>query len=165
MVETTVRPWLVHAKDAPGSNGPSRRAAVMSVCQAGQLLTSVCSRQTVSSGAWMSVSWRARTGALPSMPVGMDISAPLLGCGGLLAGVVGEDVDAAVAFGHVDHAAAVDQDVLGLVDELGRYGPAALLGVVGDVVAGDVRVVGVADVVDLQAGVEVGEVHQPVVGR
>src|SRR5215472_7848442 len=81
-----------------------------------------------------------------------------------LAGVVGEDVDAGVAFGQVDHAAAVDQDVFGLVDELGRYGAAALLGVVGDVVAGDVRVAGVGDVVDLQAGAEVGEVDQPVVG-
>src|SRR6516162_6601333 len=81
-----------------------------------------------------------------------------------LAGVVGEDVDAGVAFGHVDHAAAVDQDVFGLVDELGRDGPAALCGVVGDVVAGDVRVAGVAAVVDLQAGAEVGEVDQPVVG-
>src|SRR5262249_31587855 len=39
-----------------------------------------------------------------------------------LAGVVGEDVDAGVAFGQVDHAAAVDQDVFGLVDELGRDG-------------------------------------------
>src|SRR5262245_18743928 len=58
-----------------------------------------------------------------------------------LAGVVGEDVDAGFAFGHVDHAAAVDQDVLGLVDELGGDGAAAVLGVVGDVVAGDVRVV------------------------
>src|SRR5215831_5658410 len=67
-----------------------------------------------------------------------------------LAGVVGEDVDAGVAFGHVDHAAAVDQDVLGLVDERGRYRAAPLCGVVGDVVAGDVRVAGVADVVDLQ---------------
>src|SRR5262247_899262 len=81
-----------------------------------------------------------------------------------LAGVVGEYVDAGVAFGQVDHAAAVDQDVLGLVDELGWYGAAALGGVVGDVVAGDVGVVGVGDVVDLQAGVEVGDVHQPVVG-
>src|SRR5215468_12054762 len=81
-----------------------------------------------------------------------------------LAGVVGEDVDAGVAFGQVDDAAAVDEDVLGLVDELGGDGAAALLGVVGDVVAGDVGVVGVGDVVDLQAGVEVGEVHQPVVG-
>src|SRR5262249_49023338 len=36
---------------------------------------------------------------------------------------------------------------------------------VGYGVAGDGRVVGVGDVVDLQAGVEVGEVHQPVVGR
>src|SRR6516162_689309 len=81
-----------------------------------------------------------------------------------LAGVVGEDVDAGVAFGHVDHAAAVDQDVFGLVDELGRDGPAALCGVVGDEVAGDVRVAGVAAVVDLQAGAEVGEVDQPVVG-
>ena len=68
------------------------------------------------------------------------------------AGLVGEDVDAGVAFGHVDHAAAIDQDVLGLVDERGWYWPAALCGVVGDVVAGDVRVVGIADVVDLQAG-------------
>src|SRR5262249_5679323 len=66
-------------------------------------------------------------------------------------------VDAGVAFGQVDHAAAVDQDVLGLVDELGRDGAAALGGVVGDVVAGDVRVAGGGDVVDLQAGVEVGE--------
>ena len=74
-----------------------------------------------------------------------------------MAGVVGEDVDAGVAFGHVDHAAAVDQDVFGLVDERGRDRAAALGGVVGDVVAGDVRVVGVGDVVDLQAGVEVGE--------
>src|SRR5215471_1891954 len=81
-----------------------------------------------------------------------------------LAGVVGEDVDAGVAFGQVDHAAAVDQDVFGLVDELGRDGAAALGGVVGDVVAGDVGVVGVGDVVDLQAGAEVGEVDQPVVG-
>ena len=81
-----------------------------------------------------------------------------------MAGVVGEDVDAGVAFGHVDHAAAVDQDVFGLVDELGRDGAAALCRVVGDVVAGDVRVVGVGDVVDLQAGVEVGEVDVPVVG-
>src|SRR5215470_4039455 len=136
----------------------------MSVCQAGQLFTSVCSRQTVPSGTWMSISWRVITGALPSMPVGMVMSAPVRGCGGLLAGVVGEDVDAGVAFGQVDHAAAVDQDVFGLVDELGGDGAAALGGVVGDVVAGDVRVVGVGDVVDLQAGVEVGEVDQLVVG-
>src|SRR5262249_45071901 len=81
-----------------------------------------------------------------------------------LAGVVGEDVDAGVALGRVDHAAAVDQDVFGLVDERGRDGAAALGGVVGDVVAGDVRVAGVGDVVDLQAGAEVGEVRQPVVG-
>src|SRR5215475_16035642 len=81
-----------------------------------------------------------------------------------LAGVVGEYVDAGVAFGHVDHAAAVDQDVFGLVDELGGDGAAALGGVVGDVVAGDVRVAGVADVVDLQARAEVGEVHVLVVG-
>src|SRR5215468_2254584 len=81
-----------------------------------------------------------------------------------LAGVVGEDVDAGVAFGQVDDAAAVDQDVLGLVDERGGDGAAALGGVVGDVVAGDVRVVGVGDVVDLQAGVEVGEVDGLVVG-
>src|SRR5215467_4781409 len=137
----------------------------MSVCQAGQLFTSVCSRQTVPSGTWMSISWRVITGALPSMPVGMAMSAPVRGCGGLLAGVVGEDVDAGVAFGHVDHAAAVDQDVFGLVDELGRNGPAPLLRVVGDEVPGDVRVAGVGDVVDLQAGVEVGEVDVPVVGR
>src|SRR5262249_40257330 len=38
------------------------------------------------------------------------------------------------------------------------------VGVVGDVVPGDVRVVGVGDVVDLQAGAEVGEVDGPVVG-
>src|SRR5215475_520794 len=82
-----------------------------------------------------------------------------------LAGVVGEDVDAGVAFGQVDHPAAVDQDVFGLVAELGGDGAAAPLGVIGDVVAGDVRAVGVGDVVDLQAGAEVGEVHQPVVGR
>src|SRR5215467_13107655 len=44
-------------------------------------------------------------------------------------------------------------------------GPRRWVGVVGDVVAGDVRVVGVGDVVDLQAGVEVGEVDGPVVGR
>src|SRR5215471_2304375 len=81
-----------------------------------------------------------------------------------LAGVVGEDVDAGVAFGQVDDAAAVDQDVFGLVDELGGYWAAALGGVVGDVVAGDVRVAGVGDVVDLQAGAEVGEVDVPVVG-
>src|SRR5215470_10015372 len=43
-------------------------------------------------------------------------------------------------------------------------GPRRWVGVVGDVVAGDVRVVGVGDVVDLQAGVEVGEVDVPVVG-
>src|SRR5262249_43239153 len=88
------------------------------------------------------------------------------GCCGCLsfAGVVGEDVAGGVAFGQVDHATAVDQDVFGLVDELGRYGPAAFGRVVGDVVAGDVRVAGVGDVVDLQAGVEVGEVDQPVVG-
>src|SRR5262249_37963251 len=64
-----------------------------------------------------------------------------------------------------DHAAPVDYDVLGLVDELGRYWAAALLGVIGDEVPGDVRVVGIADVVDLQAGVEVGEIDVPVVGR
>src|SRR5215467_8803485 len=68
-----------------------------------------------------------------------------------LAGLVGEDVDAGVAFGQVDDAAAVDQDVLGLVDERGGDGAAALGRVVGDVVAGDVRVVGVGDVVDLRA--------------
>src|SRR5215469_9198485 len=130
----------------------------MSVCQPGQPLTSVCSRQMVCKGAPMSISWRAITGASRSMPVGVVMGGPSS------AGVVGEDVDAGVAFGQVDHAAAVDQDVFGLVDELGRDGPAALLGVVGDVVAGDVRVAGVADVVDLQAGVEVGEVDQPVVG-
>jgi hypothetical protein len=78
---------------------------------------------------------------------------------------MGEDVDAGVAFGHVDHAAAVDQDVLGLVDEPGRYRPATLRRVVGDEEPGDVRVAGVADVVDLQAGAEVGEVDVPVVGR
>src|SRR5215467_8287527 len=130
----------------------------MSVCQAGQLLTSVCSRQTVSSGALMSISWRAITGASRSMPVGVVMCVPFS------AGVVAKYVDAGVAFGQVDHAAAVDQDVLGLVDELGRDGAAALWGVVGDVVAGDVRVAGVGDVVDLQAGVEVGEVDVPVVG-
>src|SRR5215831_10907698 len=97
--------------------------------------------------------------------LGRAVRLPELLCGGLLAGVVGEDVDAAVAFGHVDHAAAVDQDVFGLVDELGRYGAAALLGVVSDEVPHDVGVVGVAEVVNLQAGVEVGEVDQPVVGR
>src|SRR5215470_3639010 len=80
------------------------------------------------------------------------------------AGVVAKDVDAGVAFGHVDDAAAVDQDVFGLVDECGGDGAAALGRVVGDVVAGDVRVVGVGDVVDLQAGVEVGEVDVSVVG-
>src|SRR5262249_1040565 len=83
----------------------------------------------------------------------------------LPAGFVAEDVDAAVAFGHEDHAAAVDYDVLGLVDELGRAWAAAVLGVIGDEVPGDVRVVGIADVVDLQAGVEVGEIDVPVVGR
>jgi hypothetical protein len=46
----------------------------------------------------------------------------------LLAGVVGEDVDAAVAFGHVDHAAAVDQDVLGLWTSLAGIGPRRSLG-------------------------------------
>src|SRR5215831_6182158 len=81
-----------------------------------------------------------------------------------LAAVVAKYVDAGVAFGQVDDAAAVDQDVLGLVDERGGDGAAALGGVVGDVVAGDVRVVGVGDVVDLQAGVEVGEVDGLVVG-
>jgi hypothetical protein len=52
--------------------------------------------------------------------------------------LVAKYVDAGVAFGRVDHAAAVDQDVLGLVDELGGNRPAALLGVVGDEVPGDV---------------------------
>src|SRR5262249_25579907 len=85
--------------------------------------------------------------------------------GGLPAGVVAEDIDAAVSFGHVDHAATVDKDVLGLVDELRRYWAAAFLGVIVDEVPGDVRVVGIADVVDLQAGVEVGEIDVPVVGR
>src|SRR5215831_16023870 len=85
--------------------------------------------------------------------------------GGLPAGVVAEDIDAAVCFGHVDHAAPVDYDVLGLVDELGRYWAAAFLGVIGNEVRGDVRVVGIADVVDLQAGVEVGEIDVAVVGR
>ena len=81
--------------------------------------------------------------------------------GGLPAGVVAEDIDAAVSFGHVDHAAAVDYDVLGLVDELGGYWAAAFFGVIGDEEPGDVRVVRVGDVVDLQAGVEVGEVEVP----
>src|SRR5262249_53682771 len=81
-----------------------------------------------------------------------------------LAGGGGGDVDAGGAFGQGDHAAAGGQDVLGLVGELGRDGGAALGGVGGDVVPGDVRVVGVGDVVDLQAGVEVGEVDQTVVG-
>jgi len=61
---------VVQVKELPGSNGPSRRAAVMSVCQAGQPLTSACSRQTVSKGALMSIWWRAITGASLSMPVG-----------------------------------------------------------------------------------------------
>src|SRR5262245_17566894 len=86
-------------------------------------------------------------------------------CGGLPAGVVAEDIDATVCFGHVDHAAPVDYDVLGLVDELRRYWTAAFLGVIRDEVPGDVRVVGIADVVDLQAGVEVGEIDVTVVGR
>src|SRR5215475_5310492 len=120
----------------------------MSVCHEGQLLTLVCSRQMVSSGALMSIWWWTITGAVRSISVGVVICVPFS------AGLVGEDVDSGVAFGHVDHAAAVDQDVFGLVDELGRDGAAALCGVVGDVVAGDVRV---GDVVDLQAGVEVGE--------
>src|SRR6516225_6265979 len=100
----------------------------------------------------MSISWRAITGAVRSISVGVVMA------WFSLTALVGEDVDAGVAFGQVDDAAAVDQDVLGLVDELGRDGAAALGGVVGDVVAGDVGVVGVGDVVDLQAGVEVGQV-------
>src|SRR6516165_3319840 len=153
MLEVTVKPWLVQVKELPGLNGPSRRAAVMSVCQAGQASTSVCRFHTVSSGALMSISWCAITGASWSMPVGW--SCVCLSS----AGLVGEDVDAGVAFGHVDHAAAVDQDVFGLVDEPGRDRAAALGGVVGDVVPGDVRVAGVGDVVDLQPGAEVGEVR------
>src|SRR5262245_12254585 len=43
-------------------------------------------------------------------------------------------------------------------------GAAARGGVSGDVLAGEVRVVGVGDVRDRQAGGEVGEGHQPVVG-
>jgi len=62
---------VVQVKELPGSNGQSRRAAVMSVCQAGQPLTLVCSRQTVSSGALMSISWCAITGASRSMSVGV----------------------------------------------------------------------------------------------
>src|SRR5215467_8848999 len=151
MVEVTVKPLLVHAKDAPGSNGPSRRAAVMSACQAGQLLTLVCSRQMVSSGALMSIWWWTITGAVRSISVGVVM------CVHFSAGLVSEDVDAGVAFGHVDHTVAVDQNVFGLVDELGRDGAAALLGVVGDEEPDDVRVVEVGDVVDLQAGVDVGE--------
>src|SRR5262249_48951332 len=81
------------------------------------------------------------------------------------AGLVAKDVDAGVAFGHVDHAAAVDQDVLGLVDELGRNRPAALLGVVGDEEPGDMRGGGGAGVVRWPSGTEVGEVDVPVVGR
>src|SRR5215472_1923485 len=130
---------------------------MMSVCHEGQLLTLVCSRQMVSSGALMSIWWWTITGAVRSISVGVVMCVPFS------ADLVGEDVDAGVAFGHVDHAAAVDQDVFGLVDQRGRYRAAAFLGVVGDVVPGDVRVAGVGDVVDLQAGVEVGEVHQPVV--
>src|SRR5215472_6411167 len=116
----------------------------MSVCQAGQPLTSVCSRQRVCKGAPMSISWRAITGASRSMPVGVVMCVPSS------AGVLGEDVDAGVAFGQVDDAAAGDPDVLGLVVEFGGDGAAALIGVVGDVVAGDGGVVGVGDVVDLQ---------------
>src|SRR5262249_35994036 len=107
----------------------------------------------------MSIWWCAMTGAWRSMSVGVVMGVPFPS-----AGVVVKYVDAGVAFGQVDDAAAVDQDVLGLVDELGRYGAAALCRVVGDVVPGDMRVVGVGDVVDLQAGVEVGEVDVPVVG-
>src|SRR5215510_1179725 len=110
---------MVEVKELPGANAPSSFAAVISRFQAGQASTSVCRFHTVSSGAAMSIWWRAITGASRSMPVGAVTSAPVRGCGGLLAGVLGEYVDAAVAFGHVDHAAAVDQDVLGLVDELG----------------------------------------------
>src|SRR5215472_5530141 len=77
----------------------------------------------------MSISWRAITGASRSMPVGVVMCVPSS------AGLVVKYVDAGVAFGQVDHAAAVDQDVLGLVDELGRDGAAALGRVVGDVVA------------------------------
>src|SRR5262249_10858823 len=80
------------------------------------------------------------------------------------AGVVGEDVDAGVAFGQVDDAAAVDQDVLGLVDELGGDGAAALGGGVGDGVGGGGRVVGVGGGGDLEAGVEVGGVDGRVAG-
>src|SRR5262249_9208188 len=84
---------------------------------------------------------------------------------GLADGVGADDIDAAVCWGRVDRAAAVDYYVRGLVDELGRYWAAAFLGVIGDEVPGDVRVVRIADVVDLQAGVEVGEIDVPVVGR
>jgi hypothetical protein len=45
------KPYLVHSKEAPGRNAPSICAAVMSVCQAGQVLTSACSCQTVSTAA------------------------------------------------------------------------------------------------------------------
>jgi hypothetical protein len=55
----------------PAGTAPSRCAAVVSVCQAGQLLTSVCSSRTALSGASMSISWWPRTGAPASIPVGL----------------------------------------------------------------------------------------------
>src|SRR5215475_7952410 len=54
-----------------------------------------------------------------------------------LAGVVGEYVDAGVAFGDVDHAAAVDEDVCGVVGDGGGGGGAAGGGVGGGEVSGE----------------------------
>jgi hypothetical protein len=50
-VEVTVKPKLVQVNDPPGVKAPVGWAAVISVCQAGQALTSWCSAQTRLTGA------------------------------------------------------------------------------------------------------------------
>src|SRR5262252_6720489 len=79
--------------------------------------------------------------------------------------LVVEDVDPAVRLRHVDKASAVDDHVFGLMNELARNRSDALFGVVWDVVRIDERITGVAHVIDLEASVEVREVHVPIVGR
>src|SRR5215510_8056706 len=75
-----------------------------------------------------------------------------------------EDVDPAVRLRHVDDTSAVDDHVFGLMDELARNRSSALFGVVRDEVGIDEWIPGVAHVVDLEAGVEVREVHEPIIG-
>src|SRR5215471_14323371 len=158
IVEVTVTSQLVQVKLLPVSNSPSIFAAVTSRFQDGQLLTSVCRCHTTSSGAAMSTWWCVTTGASRSMSVGVATSVSSLVM------LVVEDVDPAVRLRHVDDTSAVNDHVFGLMDEFAWNRSGALFGVVWDVVGIDEWITGVAHVIDLEAGVEVREVHEPIVG-